>query len=65
MIPVAFTFPQAQTLKNPVGVAGPRPSQGFGATPWYSGQGAKTEEPCFGTHSIDKSDDSRFTCSQR
>ena len=49
MIPGAFTFPQAKTLRNPAGIAGPLSSgnpvasQGFGATPWYSSQGAKTD----------------------
>ena len=52
MTPGAFTFPQAQTLRNPVGIAGPRSSgnpvasQGFGATPWCSSQGAKTDFMC-------------------
>ena len=48
MTPGAFTFPQAQMLRNPVGIAGrsngnPVASQRFGATPWYSSQGAKTD----------------------
>ena len=69
MTPGAFTFPQAQMLRNPVGIAGPRPngnpvaSQGFGATPWYSSQGAKTDFMFRNPGASNNSGVPRFTCS--
>eukprot|EP00434_Breviolum_minutum_P033366 symbB.v1.2.029524.t1/scaffold3242.1/size60447/5 len=43
--PVKWYSPLSQSTKeNPLGPGNTAASQGFGATPWHSGQGAKKNE---------------------